>query len=64
MIPQTAISLVILRLPIAQLVVPLQILVEFGQGLVRFREESFVLGASGSLNAVAAELVAGPWPDE
>src|SRR5260370_40599742 len=50
MTPQTAISLVILLLPIAQLVVPLQILVEFRQGLVRFREESFVLGANGSLN--------------
>jgi hypothetical protein len=64
MIPQTAMSLVILLLAVAQLVIPLQILVEFRQGLVRFREEPFVLGANGSLNAVAVELVAGSWPDE
>ncbi len=43
-------SLVILRLKIAQLVVPFQMLVVFRQGLVRFLEESFVLGANGSLN--------------
>src|ERR1700747_714634 len=50
MIPQTAISLVILLLKIVQLVVPFQMLVVFRQGLVRFLEESFVLGANCSLN--------------